>query len=87
MTYVGDRVGTFSSSSAVRRFTMPSYTTVDLRAGVEGEQWAVTVYLKNAGDEYGFLSGTARNATTGQSLYGASVIQPRTVGASFTWNF
>ena len=87
VTYVGDRVGTFSSSSAVRRFTMPSYTTVDLRAGVEGEQWAVTMYLKNAGDEYGFLSGTARNATTGQSLYGASVIQPRTVGASFTWNF
>ncbi len=87
VTYVGDRQGTFSSSSAVRRFNMPSYTTVDLRAGIEADSWALTVYLKNASDEYGFLSGTARNATTGQSLYGASVIQPRTIGASLTWNF
>ncbi|MFT3755474.1 MAG: TonB-dependent receptor [Pseudoxanthomonas sp.] len=87
VTYVGEREAGFSTSSTVRRYDMPAYTTVDLRAGIEADAWTLTVYLKNAGDEYGFLSGTARNATTGQSLYASNLIQPRTLGASFAVRF
>ncbi|MCD7099242.1 TonB-dependent receptor [Stenotrophomonas sp. MMGLT7] len=87
VNYVGSRLAGFNSSAATARFVMPSYTTLDLRAGVEAERWALSFYVKNLTDEYAFLSATARNATTGQSLYGVGILQPRTFGTSFSWNF
>lgn len=87
VTYVGDRLAPFNNVSTTPRFTMPSYTTFDLRGGVSAGNWDVTVYLKNLTDEKGYLSATPRNSTTGLSAYGVGVIQPRAVGLSFAMNF
>ncbi|MFT4179158.1 MAG: TonB-dependent receptor [Thermomonas sp.] len=83
LTHVGSRLSGFSSSAAVARFDMPAYTTADLRAGIEGDQWNVTAYLRNATDAYSFLTAISRSG----GEYGVTVIRPRTVGVSVSWNF
>jgi outer membrane receptor protein involved in Fe transport len=85
--YVGERLGAFGRTPTTPRFRLPGYTSADLRAGVEGMDWGVTLYVKNIGDKVAFVNAQARNATTGISAYGVSLIQPRTIGLSVdkTW--
>jgi len=81
--YVGTRFGDFAAStSAAPRFTLPSYEVVDLRVGVEHADWAVTLYVKNAGDSL---------VQTGVFPLGAvqqvAVGQPRSIGITVSKNF
>jgi iron complex outermembrane receptor protein len=87
VTYVGDRMSSFTSSAQAQRFMLRSYTTAELHAGVQSMDWNVTLYIKNLTDARGYLSATAQNATTGISSYGLLLIQPRTVGISATYSF
>jgi outer membrane receptor protein involved in Fe transport len=69
---------------------LPAYTTFDLRAGIEDKRFSLSVFAKNIGDKRGVLvlaqQGLAPSATAGQ-VYGAAVIQPRTIGAEAALRF
>ena len=82
------RAGFITGSPATfSRPTMPSYTTVDLRTGVELGGYSLTVYAKNVGDKRGLNYITSLNGNSYSAPFTASVIQPRTIGVSFVANF
>ncbi|MGB8603297.1 MAG: TonB-dependent receptor, partial [Rhizomicrobium sp.] len=85
--YTGSRYAAFPTKSAYSRFFMPAYGTVDLRAGVEYQDWKISLYAKNVFDQVGFTYGQSRNVATRSGNYDASIIAPRTVGLSVTRNF
>lgn len=76
--YVGEREGEFS---AVRQ-VYPSYTRVDLRTGVRAGAWSANLFVNNAMDKRGALSGGA-----GIFPFAFTYIQPRTVGISVARTF
>lgn len=87
VTYVGDRMSSFTSSAQAERFRLRSYSTAKIYAGIQSLHWSINAYINNLTDTRGYLSATAQNATTGVSTYGLLLIQPRTIGASVTWIF
>ncbi|MDB5584930.1 MAG: TonB-dependent receptor [Bradyrhizobium sp.] len=54
------------------RFTLPSYSTLDLRAGLEWKNFAVDVRIDNVTNEYGLTSGAFAS--------GGVPLRPRTYG-------
>ncbi len=87
ITYVGDRVSSFTASASVPRFDLRAYTTAELHAGIQSLAWNVGLYVRNLTDAQGYLSAMAQNVATGASSYGLEVIQPRTVGMTATYSF
>jgi iron complex outermembrane recepter protein len=91
-SYIGSRFNDFSAlPSATGGFDpeprpdLPSYNTVDLRAGLENARWTFELYAKNLGDTRGiayYLNSTTPN-------YGGALgyVQPRTLGALVTARF
>ena len=68
--------------------TLPGFTTVDLRAGLEWGKWAATVYVRNVGDERAYTNGGFLKAGASQTVpYQAIVIPPRTFGATISTSF
>lgn len=62
---------------------VPSYDTVNLRAGVENDRYSVSVYAENALDD-DYIIGTAQGLyMSGMGL----VIDPRRIGVRFTAKF
>lgn len=86
-SYIGQRLGDFANTPETPRFVLPGYLTADFRTGFEDQDWMVTLYVKNVGDKMGYVNAQARDATTGISAYGVSLIQPRTVGLTITKNW
>ena len=66
------------------RPTMPSYATVDLRAGMDFKSFGLALYAKNLGDKRAFNYIASLNNSSYLAPYTATVIQPRTIGATFT---
>lgn len=69
---------------------LPSYTTVDLRAGLEHGPWTMQVYVKNLADERVFNGLGGPNSTPSSDappIWGAVALQPRIVGLSLAWKF
>lgn len=92
LAYVGGRYGDFAnvlpttSANAAYgpRVKLPSYTTVDLRAGARNEDWTLVAYLKNVGDKRGVLEANTRGGTSPPT---AVFLQPRTVGVTVSRSF
>jgi outer membrane receptor protein involved in Fe transport len=94
-SYTGARISDFASTITVvngalaflpnPRAELPSYNTVNLRAGLTNQRWSFELYVKNAGDARGI---TAYD-NAGTPNFGGSIglIQPRTVGANATVQF
>lgn len=94
-TYMGGRWNDFSATNTVvggaivpvpnPRLELPSYNTVNLRAGFENSRWMFLVYCKNVGDQRGI---TYYNGA-GTPNFGGSIaiVQPRTIGAAVTVHF
>jgi iron complex outermembrane recepter protein len=94
-SYTGSRITDFSASPTVvggaivfvpdPRQELPSYNTVNLRAGLENARWSFELYVRNLGDARGITS----YASSGTANFGGSIslIQPRTVGAAATLRF
>jgi iron complex outermembrane recepter protein len=59
--------------------SIPSYTVIDLRAGVDWHNYRVEAYVKNLGDERGIISLGGLGATPNGALQ-AGLIRPRTIG-------
>jgi iron complex outermembrane recepter protein len=91
-SYIGSRFNDFSTTTGATgalepnpRPDLPSYNTVDLRAGLENGRWAFQVYCKNVGDTRGityYINSSTPN-------YGGAVgyVQPRTLGGLVTARF
>lgn len=93
--YVGNRNtgfhgGTGSDGSTItpliNNFVVEATTVTDLYFAYKRGNIGVSVYGSNVFDEYGYSGGTARPAA-GFIRATASVIQPRTVGATITYDF
>jgi iron complex outermembrane recepter protein len=94
-SYTGSRVSDFGATPEVvgaaivfaadPRATLPSYNTVNLRAGMENERWTFELYVKNVGDTRGITS--YNNSNTPDFGGAIALIQPRTLGAAVTARF
>jgi outer membrane receptor protein involved in Fe transport len=79
--YVGERKSGFEAGVTPNQFTLPSYNTLDLRAGVDWNDWTVELYGKNLGNADGItvFSSTGNSAASG-SAGSAALIAPREFG-------
>lgn len=80
LNYTGSRNSDYSNKFPKQ---LPSYTTFDLRAGLDFGHITVSAFAKNLGDKRAIIvtgqEGLAASATPG-AFYSAAIIQPRTLG-------
>jgi outer membrane receptor protein involved in Fe transport len=80
-SYVDDRLGHFVNGIAASRTELPSYTEVNLNAGVRGDKWQVAAYVNNVGDERGVLAYSDLKPDDFQTT------RPRTIGITLSHDF
>jgi outer membrane receptor protein involved in Fe transport len=83
LSYVGDRIGVFGTTTVPQRQFFPSYTKTDLRAGAKYETWTVSVYANNALDKRALVNGGIGYLYPPARIY----ITPRTIGLSLVKTF
>ncbi len=89
LTYVGDRKGEFVFDAGVadERQTYPSYTQLDLNAGLmTSESWQLNLFVQNATNKKGVTGGGFYNQTSFNDFW-FNYTQPRTVGLNVDYNF
>jgi outer membrane receptor protein involved in Fe transport len=80
VSYVGDRRGRYILGAAPRQL-YPSYTQIDLNAGLRKESWTVNIFANNLTDKRSVLTIDA--ILTSRVVY----TQPRTFGLSVSKTF
>jgi outer membrane receptor protein involved in Fe transport len=84
--YVGEQMSTFATifdpTTDLRQVELPSYTIVDLRAGLHFDAFTVELFGRNVSDE----RGPTRIPATATSDE-AAVLRPRTIGVTLTAEF
>jgi outer membrane receptor protein involved in Fe transport len=83
--YTGDRLAEFVVGAS--RQTLPSYSMLDLRAGVRVKAYELTFYIKNAVDSRAIIEVSPETALNGANAYSASLVTPRTVGLAVSGKF
>jgi outer membrane receptor protein involved in Fe transport len=76
VSYVGERKGPFTLSTAPGRQIFPAYAKTDLLAGVRHDTWTANLFVNNLTDKRAALSG-GLGSTFPTSF---NFIQPRTLG-------
>ena len=87
-TYVGNRKGEFvyDASVADMRETYPSYTQIDMNAGLVFGNWDVKLFVQNLTNKRGVIGGGFYNQTSfNENWFNYS--QPRTVGLNVAYTF
>jgi outer membrane receptor protein involved in Fe transport len=86
VSYVGKRSTDFSVTSPI---TVPSYTKVDLRVGIQNRRWLVELYAKNVTDKRGIVNylSSAPSSNVPNGYGSVSIIQPRTIGILLSAKF
>jgi iron complex outermembrane recepter protein len=88
--YFGDRYGPFNSvvppAPQEPQVFIPSYSTVDLLAGISDGRYSVNLFLRNLSNARGITSLQAEGGGGNGDLQ-ATIITPRTIGLSLTANF
>lgn len=82
VSYIGEREGEFAFQSHERQI-LPSYAQIDLRAGARINDWTLNLFVNNAADKRGMLSGGFGSIFP----FAFNYIQPRTVGISLARRF
>lgn len=82
--YSGDRLSELLATSP--RQTLPSYSMVDLRAGVRVREYDITAYVKNVGDVRA-ISSLSPETIHGVAAESAFIQTPRTVGVTLAAKF
>jgi iron complex outermembrane receptor protein len=82
VSYVGDRLGIFSTSTSAPRQDLPEYARTDLHLGAEYHTWTFNLFANNVFDRRGLLDGPVETFPRA-SIY----IQPRTVGLNVAKTF
>lgn len=82
--YVSDQMSNFATIFDLppAQIELPSHTVVDLRAGLDFDQFTVEVFARNVGDERG-PTRMGPDPVSGD----AAVLRPRTVGVTLTAEF
>jgi outer membrane receptor protein involved in Fe transport len=75
--YVGSRLSNFPLAQGGAAH-LDSYTSLDLTAGVAMDEVRLGLFVKNLTDNRGYLS---------YSNFGATILQPRTIGVNVDWSF
>lgn len=84
--YVDDRVSSFDMSAGTPQHTLPDYTTVDLRAGIDFSGFRAQLYVRNLFDTFGELSAQTSFSVAGGPIQ-ITPLRPRTVGLTVTKRF
>ncbi len=84
VNYTGERRSDFSQRAAK---DVPSYTTLNLNAGIENGNWRLALYGKNLGNADGITFLKSLSLSPAGSPFGAAVIAPRTIGADLSYRF
>lgn len=84
--FVGERWASFDQNPGIPQYRLPSYLTLDLRTGVTFKNNRVELYIKNLTDRAAELSAETILATAGGPAE-VALLQPRTVGLSFSTKF
>jgi iron complex outermembrane receptor protein len=85
-SYLGQREGAYGNINGIygtQRFVSPAYARTDVRAGAKYDSWAANLYINNATDRRGLISGDDQNAFANIRY----IIQPRTIGLSIAKTF
>ena len=84
----GERTADFSIRTADGEIReVPSYETLDLRAGIEFGRWSLEAYVRNLTDERGVTSLVGDGTFLPNNAIGVAVIRPRTIGLSIGASF
>jgi len=83
--YNGGRLAPFNSGGP--RADLPSYSMVDLRAGVKLHAYTLTAYMKNAGNVRAINTVGTETTLRGQAALSAAIEIPRTIGLNVAANF
>ncbi len=83
--FTGNRLSEFAVGAP--RQTLPSYSMVDLRAGLRVKAYEVTLYVKNATDARAISEVLPEATLGGINAFSASVITPRTVGLTVSGKY
>ena len=84
LNYTGKRESDFSERAAR---DVPSYTTLNLSAGIENGNWRLALYGKNLTNSDGITFLKSQSLTPAGSPFGAAYIAPRTFGADLSYRF
>jgi iron complex outermembrane recepter protein len=89
--YTGERTASFADRVDLTDPTSPlreldSYTTIDLRGGLQRDHWTLELYVKNLGDVDG-ITAFESPGTLPNGAAGLAVIRPRTVGMALGVRF
>jgi outer membrane receptor protein involved in Fe transport len=84
LNYIGNRVSDYGGRAPL---TVPSYTVLDLHAGVEFKNYEIVLFAKNVSDSRGITALGTESLAPSFNPYGASIIQPRTIGLQLTAKF
>jgi outer membrane receptor protein involved in Fe transport len=90
--YVGDQMSTFATdfdpTPDLRQVELPSYTIVDLRAGLRFDAFTLEVFGRNVSDERGPTRiGAGAPPDPAVTPEQAAVLRPRTIGITLTAEF
>ena len=83
---IGQRYGDFSATPADNHLSLPSYASLDLRAGVDLHKVRIEAYVKNVNDARGVLTVGGFGATPGGAIQ-EGVERPRTYGISLSASY
>ena len=87
VAYTGDRTADFSTRASDGSLRVAkSYTTVDLRAGIDTGRWTFEVFAKNLTDERG-INDIIPEGSYPNGAVGLGVIRPRTIGLAVGTRF
>lgn len=86
LRFVSDRRAGFNASPSFPQYRLPSYATVDLRAGASFGPVDAQLFVHNLLDERGQLSAITLLSVLGGPAQ-VSILQPRTIGISATTHF
>ena len=87
--FLGDQAGPFSPTQLAltgRQYRIPSYTVVDLRAGVDFGRFSLELYAKNLTDQRGKTNVSGEGNTPFGGVR-TGVIRPRTFGVTLGAGF
>ncbi len=83
LRYISDRRASFNGSLGYPQYTLPDYTTVDLRAGLKLGSVSTQLYLRNIFDERGQISALTALGVPAR----VAIQQPRTIGLVASMSF
>jgi outer membrane receptor protein involved in Fe transport len=81
-TRYSDYIGSlFAPPGVGSQYAIPSYNTLDLRAGVNWGKWSVEIYAKNLNDAKGITAfSSSGGSVASDAAANVAVIQPRLIG-------